>query len=83
MSSLIESPEEPGEAEVTTPRIDWDDMGRPRWVHRCGNSTSDSLLPLGPDRWEASIVMNTITPSLYCPLCRTHGFWVNGAWLLA
>lgn len=67
------------EAAPGTPKVTWDDFGRPHFVHLCQGALCDESLPSGDNGWKADIVLNTVWP-LGCPLCGTHGFWVNGQW---
>lgn len=59
------------------PRVYWLD-GRPRWFHMCDGIGCDSGLP--NTRWKLDEATDTISPSLHCTACGTHGFWTNGAW---
>lgn len=68
------------EAVPGAPKVTWDDLGRPRFVHLCHGSLRDEPLPSGDNGWTADIVFNSVCPSLDCPTCGTHGFWVNGQW---
>jgi hypothetical protein len=38
-------------------------------------------LPLGPEGWLWSEDKTTITPSIECGRCGTHGFWRDGRWI--
>lgn len=62
------------------PRIDWDDFGRPLFVHLCQGQRYTERLPVSDEHWWADIVNNTVCPSIACQVCGLHGFWVNGEW---
>jgi hypothetical protein len=39
-------------------------------------------LPVGPDWWQiVSTEPLTVSPSIWCQKCGTHGFFRNGSWL--
>lgn len=59
--------------------VEWED-DRPIWVHPCTDGTERVTLPLGPQRWQGDRVNDTVTPSLSCSRCDTHGWWTNGMW---
>ena len=59
--------------------VEWDD-NRPVWVHPCTTGTERITLPLGANRWQAERVADTVTPSLSCSTCGTHGWWTGGMW---
>lgn len=69
-----------------------------RWEHDCSewdvdDDTGESFehesrtsvrLPLGSGGWElVQAVPLTISPSILCHRCGTHGFWRDGAWVPA
>lgn len=40
-------------------------------------------LPLGPEMWLWNTDHTSITPSIHCERCGTHGWWRDGAWQTA
>lgn len=59
------------------PRVYWRD-GRPRWFHTCLLGGLDA--GLDNVRWSWNQETDSVSPSLSCSACGTHGFWTNGAW---
>lgn len=66
-----------------------DEDGRHVWVeHKCTRPsdwpTAKAKLPLGPDGWTlVSTDPLTVTPSIRCVECDTHGFITDGRWVPA
>lgn len=64
--------------------------GHVLWKHDCVNSAGDTfrsetILPYrSPGGW---VLVNkepmTVTPSIICLTCQTHGFITNGKWIQA
>jgi hypothetical protein len=76
---------------VSTPHVlPHDDGEHFWWFHDCKTSMPDgqwhapcrreTMLPLGPDHWSYDPAADTVSPSILCHLCKTHGFWQNGQW---
>jgi hypothetical protein len=59
--------------------VEWED-GRPVWVHPCSDGTERITLPLGANLWQADQPTDTVSPSLSCDRCGTHGWWTSGQW---
>ena len=63
------------------------------WFHTCWQYVSaegsrepadrETVLPLGPDGWAYDAAADTVSPSILCRRCGTHGFWENGNWRAA
>lgn len=53
--------------------------GRPSWEHTCRGRR---IVYAGLDnvRWSWDEAANSVTPSLHCIGCGTHGLWTNGVW---
>lgn len=76
-----------------TPEVKLDDDGRHfLWSHECSHegldgSTwhADVMLPLHPTLgWVVEQVEPlTVSPSILCMSCNTHGFWREGRWVVA
>ncbi|MHA4848568.1 hypothetical protein L1080_003355 [Rhodococcus sp. MSC1_016] len=53
--------------------------------HRCTDwsfenfGTAEARLPLGGSGWQL-VDENTISPSILCHNCGTHGYWTDGEW---
>ncbi|MCQ4148665.1 hypothetical protein [Rhodococcus qingshengii] len=53
--------------------------------HRCTDwsfenfGITEARLPLGDGGWQL-VNENTVSPSILCHNCSTHGFWTNGEW---
>jgi hypothetical protein len=67
------------------PRIlpDVDHEGYVLWVHECteGNRPVYGSLPINvPHGWQYDADADTLTSSVLCKSCGTHGFWTNGRW---
>lgn len=60
-------------------RVEWNEDGRPVWVHVCVDKTERITLPLGQEFWQADQANDTVTPSLSCEKCSVHGWWTNGS----
>jgi hypothetical protein len=60
------------------------------WFHDCWDylgengarrdRETETLLPLGPNGWQYCPASNSVTPSILCYRCGTHGFWTVGRW---
>ena len=60
------------------------------WIHDCWDYLGERgarregeqqvLLPVGPNGWSYDTATDTVSPSLLCGRCGTHGFWENGQW---
>jgi len=62
------------------------------WYHDCTSYLGENgapipvrahtRLPIGPAHWVLQQVEPlTVTPSILCGRCQTHGFITNGAWV--
>lgn len=61
------------------PSADW--PGRFVFIHECVNRMKrTSVLPVGPSSWTWDPDTSTVTPSIRCESCGTHGFWQCGEW---
>lgn len=78
---------------MRTPEVELDeDQAHFWWKHECialpgqGDPSFDGweevMLPKGSRGWEVSAVdgVVTVSPSILCSRCQTHGFWENGSW---
>ncbi len=83
----------PPDADKPLPRVERDpDDGHPVFFHRCTAPWLDDSsefsriggkLPLGPDGWQWQ-PDGSLTPSIECLECGTHGFWrVDAGWVSA
>lgn len=77
---------------MRTPTFRLDDDGRHVWWHHhClyvginDDGTVSGLLPLDAERgWQVqSLDPLTVTPSILCQTCGTHGFITAGKWMPA
>lgn len=60
------------------------------WFHLCWDylgeqgarrdRVTETMLPLGGDGWKYDKTTDTITPSILCHRCETHGWWSYGKW---
>lgn len=51
------------------------------WKHECAEGWIEGLLPLGPNHWQlVSSEPLTVSPSIWCHTCDTHGFYRGGKW---
>lgn len=49
-----------------------------------GKAGAPHELPLGPDKWQlVQADPLTVTPSIHCLRCGTHGFITDGKWVPA
>ena len=61
------------------------DIHEARFYHRCTDwsfenfGESEACLPLGDGAWQL-VDEDTISPSILCHNCGTHGYWTNGEW---
>jgi hypothetical protein len=62
------------------PMVVWGEDGDPVWIHQCKRHLDEYRLNR---RWSWDREANTVTPSLACSYCGTHGFWKNGKWKAA
>lgn len=65
------------------------------WSHECNYEDldgslwhADTMLPVGDPthRWAWNVDQVeplTVSPSILCRSCNTHGFWRNGGWVPA
>ncbi len=74
---------------ATEPRIEiHTDIGQAWFYHRCTDwsfenfGIAEARLPLGEGGWQL-INEHTISPSVHCHNCGTHGFWTDGKWITA
>lgn len=67
------------QAQSQPQTVEWED-GRPVWLHPCTTSTERVTLPLGAHLWQGDQANDTVTPSLLCDRCGTHGWWTGGQW---
>jgi len=69
-----------------------EDGAHVQWFHDClsylgeGGALipvrAETLLPIGDNGWHvAQAEPLTVTPSIMCRHCQTHGFITNGAWV--
>jgi hypothetical protein len=65
---------------VSLPCVKWTD-DRPEFVHQCVDGVGGTLLPSSGWWWDQGT--DTVTPSVHCAMCGTHGFWTNGQWVPA
>ncbi|MBX4168022.1 hypothetical protein K3M35_04990 [Rhodococcus sp. DMU2021] len=71
---------------LTEPRIEPDPEREGRavlWRHECNGAVVDGALPVGPGGWNYDPAADTLSPSIWCHTCDTHGFWVSGRWRAA
>jgi hypothetical protein len=63
----------------------WADAGHPldkEEIDHFQSSRNARMLPLGPNGWAVAIKDPlTITPSIQCGVCGTHGWIRNGEWV--
>ena len=58
--------------------------GHFRFIHACtGGMKRISVLPIGEEGWQWDQEADTVTPSIHCLGCETHGFWREGKWVPA
>jgi Family of unknown function (DUF6527) len=50
------------------------------FIHVCTSFVRRARLPLGADGWSWDPETQTVSPSIHCLTCDTHGFWENGKW---
>jgi len=67
-----------------TPKVEADERpGYFRVIHDCGGALRTSVLPVGEEGWQWDAEVGTVSPSIHCLGCGTHGFWREGAWVPA
>lgn len=55
--------------------------GRLEWWHDCAHGRVLALLPISTDWWVVEQANPlSVTPSILCYECRTHGYIRNGEW---
>lgn len=55
----------------------WDYLGE-RGARR--DRVTETMLAVGGEGWAYDPVTDTVSPSILCGRCGTHGFWENGSW---
>lgn len=75
-------------ATTSTPTARVDEDGALWWTHLCtwqGKTRElTTRLPQGPAWWEVTqLEPLTLSDSINCGLCGTHGFITNGEWIRA
>lgn len=64
------------------PRVEWDG-DRPEFVHVCNGVPTREPIPLRSGGWTADRADDSVSPSIDCRACGTHGFWTAGEWRTA
>lgn len=81
---------QPVEGTLPLVRPAYDLEGHAEFIHNCNGVLDKTVLrnryewPLtGPescDGWSYDGYTDTVSPSINCLVCGTHGYWVNGEW---
>lgn len=51
------------------------------FIHECVNHTKrTTVLPVGRSSWTWDPEAGTVSPSIHCESCGTHGYWESGEW---
>lgn len=73
-------------ADLPLPRVERDpDDGRPVFFHHCMDERDPEFdriggkLPLGPDGWQWQ-ADGSLSPSIECQRCGTHGWHTAAGW---
>jgi len=65
-----------------TPTVELGDKwGYFLFIHDCKDEQAEQrYLSVGNEGWSYDPLTNTVSPSIHCMGCGTHGHWTNGEW---